>query len=390
MTRKIGMVFIALAAWTMGVGLLHAESGSNLKWQPSIGMVTGYEVCYGTSKASFPDCVDVGNVLEYPFAELPLYKGKTYYLAVRAYNGLTGKGGFSDPLAYRPETGAVEAPTQTETPPATPAEAPVSGSESIDTGALLQPMPLDSVVAEVKDGNITLKWSPPDESPVAGYRVYTGTSSRIYGLPVTVVETSYPVPDVEPDTMYYFSVTAVDAQGKEGGYSYPEISAMTMAGDYKVEELHPDGTVKSEWSVKGAETNHGAIDEAHAQATHSDKVQSLYGAHTDQYTLSDSSMGEGDVASRIEVNLYGYRTGSGGSYPGLVNVGLDMGNRRFNAVEGPREMPLEQAAWISYTFNGEWTREEIDNARLELVGGDNGQSNYDVVAAMSVRVYYKN
>jgi hypothetical protein len=69
-------------------------------------------------------------------------------------------------------------------------------------------------------GSATLNWQPNEESDLAGYRVYYGTESRIYGPPLNVsTVTDYSINDLPEGMTYYFAVTALDTSGNESGYS---------------------------------------------------------------------------------------------------------------------------------------------------------------------------
>jgi hypothetical protein len=69
-------------------------------------------------------------------------------------------------------------------------------------------------------GSATLNWQPNGESDLAGYQVYYGTESRIYGPPLNVnTATDYSLNDLAEGMTYYFAVTALDTSGNESGYS---------------------------------------------------------------------------------------------------------------------------------------------------------------------------
>lgn len=66
----------------------------------------------------------------------------------------------------------------------------------------------------------TLSWLPNTDTDLAGYKVYMGTSSGLYGNPVNVGNvTSYVAGNLKAGTTYYFSVTAYDQSGNESVYS---------------------------------------------------------------------------------------------------------------------------------------------------------------------------
>jgi hypothetical protein len=67
--------------------------------------------------------------------------------------------------------------------------------------------------------DVTLAWDANTESDLAGYKVYYGTASGVYGTPITIgTQTTYTVTGLPPGT-YYFAVTAYNTSGLESGYS---------------------------------------------------------------------------------------------------------------------------------------------------------------------------
>jgi len=61
----------------------------------------------------------------------------------------------------------------------------------------------------------SLTWDPDVDTTVVGYKVYMGTASGVYGLPITVGNvTSYALINL-PVATYYFVVTAYNASGIE-------------------------------------------------------------------------------------------------------------------------------------------------------------------------------
>ncbi len=69
--------------------------------------------------------------------------------------------------------------------------------------------------------SIALAWNPNTETNVAGYHLYYGTASGIYSGNVTVAHptTVATVTNLQPDTIYYFAVTAFSTDGLESDYS---------------------------------------------------------------------------------------------------------------------------------------------------------------------------
>ena len=66
----------------------------------------------------------------------------------------------------------------------------------------------------------SLTWGPNTDTDLAGYKVYVGTSSRVYGSPINVGNlTSYAITNLGVGSTYYFAVTAYDSSGNESGFS---------------------------------------------------------------------------------------------------------------------------------------------------------------------------
>lgn len=73
--------------------------------------------------------------------------------------------------------------------------------------------------SERESGDAVLTWDP-NIDVVAGYKVYFGTASRVYGSPIDVGnQTNYTVIGLDYGVKYYFAVTAYDFDGNESGYS---------------------------------------------------------------------------------------------------------------------------------------------------------------------------
>jgi hypothetical protein len=74
---------------------------------------------------------------------------------------------------------------------------------------------------------LTLAWDPNTEDDLAGYNVYYGIQSGNYDSVTDVGNVSqYTVSDLEPETQYYFAVTAYDTSGNESDLS-EEVDSVT-------------------------------------------------------------------------------------------------------------------------------------------------------------------
>jgi chitodextrinase len=74
---------------------------------------------------------------------------------------------------------------------------------------------------------LTLAWDPNTEDDLGGYKVYYGTRSRDYDFIINVGNvTQYSVTSLEPETQYYFALTAYDTSGNESDFS-EEVGSIT-------------------------------------------------------------------------------------------------------------------------------------------------------------------
>ena len=78
-------------------------------------------------------------------------------------------------------------------------------------------------VQSATSNSATLQWAANQESDLAGYRVYHGTTSGVYGSPQNVgLATTFQFVNLEPNKTHYFSVVAYDTSGNESDPS-PEV-----------------------------------------------------------------------------------------------------------------------------------------------------------------------
>lgn len=193
MKQNIKSFFIAIFLIIIFSIYAHA-SDSMLKWDASTEDVSGYIIYYGLSLENYPLSEDVGNVTQYPLANFTLSEGTTYFFVVRGYNA-AGESGDSNVISYA---------------------VPIAGDTT-------PPLPPEGVSGEIVNGGILLKWQANSENDIAGYRVYSGTSSRDYGLPIPVEGTENSITGLVSNVTLYIAVSSVDTAGNESGYSSPEI-----------------------------------------------------------------------------------------------------------------------------------------------------------------------
>ena len=177
---------------------LHAAT---IKWTASTGDISGYTLYYGLSQGNYPLSQDVGNVTQYSLDNFSLSEGTTYYFVVRAYN-VSGESGDSNVTSYA-------VPSAGETTP---------------------PLPPEGVSGKILNEEILLTWQANSEVDISGYRVYYGTSSRDYGLPIPVDGTESSIAGLDTGVTYYFTATAVDTSDNESGFS-EELELKTFVED---------------------------------------------------------------------------------------------------------------------------------------------------------------
>ena len=80
---------------------------------------------------------------------------------------------------------------------------------------------------------ITISWNANTEPDLAGYRIYSGTSSGSYGTPVQVgaAATSGQV-DITASATWFFAVTAFDTSNNESGFSTEVSRAWLLLGNF--------------------------------------------------------------------------------------------------------------------------------------------------------------
>ena len=90
------------------------------------------------------------------------------------------------------------------------------------TGATSKTLPVALTVGQGSTTTTaaTLSWGANTDTDLAGYKVYVGTQSGVYGAPITLGHvTTYQIINLTVGTTYFFSVTAYDTAGNESPHS---------------------------------------------------------------------------------------------------------------------------------------------------------------------------
>jgi hypothetical protein len=113
-------------------------------------------------------------------------------------------------------------------------------------------------------GDVTLAWDANSEPDLAGYKVYYGTASGIYGTPIVIAaQTTYTITGLAPGT-YYFAVTAYNTAGLESSFSnevfatiggVPSTSNCDINGDSSVNVLDVQAMVNTILGIRGSSSS---------------------------------------------------------------------------------------------------------------------------------------
>jgi hypothetical protein len=73
-----------------------------------------------------------------------------------------------------------------------------------------------TIMTVVNVAPVSLAWDANTETTLAGYKLYVGTASGVYGAPTTLgLVTTTTVPNLMSGTTYYFTLTAFNTSGQE-------------------------------------------------------------------------------------------------------------------------------------------------------------------------------
>ena len=93
--------------------------------------------------------------------------------------------------------------------------------------------------------DITIAWDPNSEADLAGYKIYYGTASGVYGTPITIgTQTTYTITGLPPGT-YYVAVTAYNTLGVESGFSNEVSTASSPPPTASKCDINNDGATNA-------------------------------------------------------------------------------------------------------------------------------------------------
>ncbi len=105
---------------------------------------------------------------------------------------------------------------------------------------------IPNIVQAGTTNSVTLQWSPNPEPHLAGYKIYHGTKSGIYGDSQKVGNTTtYQYTNLVSNTTHYFTLTAYDALGNESPPSQEVSTTITETDSVLSIPLNGNGTVQS-------------------------------------------------------------------------------------------------------------------------------------------------
>ncbi len=103
-----------------------------------------------------------------------------------------------------------------------------------------------ALVQATTNNSLTLQWAPNQESDLAGYRVYHGTTPGNYGNSLDVGKTTfYKFANLEFNKTHYFSVTAYDELGNESSPSVEVFQPITAPDSLLSVSVSGEGTITS-------------------------------------------------------------------------------------------------------------------------------------------------
>jgi hypothetical protein len=250
--------------------------------------------------------------------------------------------------------------------------------------------------------DVTLSWTPNIESDLAGYKVYHGTTSRIYGTAVDIgKQTSYVVTGLGLGT-HYFALTAYDTSGAESGFSNevskvlsdttaPIISGvrptnLTSTGVVIIWNTNKTATSQVEYGASASYGITSALDTT-LTASHSTTLRGLPSSVTFHYRVKST-----DAAGNLAVS--GDQTFTTPAAPEIPSPAAPADTtppadvQNFSAVPGDQKITLQWTnppdsdfAGVLIRFRTDHFPEDINEG--ELLGDFAGQPNQTMTSTPS-------
>jgi len=159
--------------------------------------VVGYQVYCGTVSSNYSLSLNLGLVTSQVFTGL--VEGATYYFAVRSFDALGNQSGMSAPASYN-------VPMATKLVVALPVLKAVTN--------------LTIAVSRTNLNSVVLTWKASKDAGLVGYRIYQGTSSRVYTNTFTVgLVTNLVINGLVFGQTNYFAATEYGASTNESPLS---------------------------------------------------------------------------------------------------------------------------------------------------------------------------
>jgi len=177
-----------------------------------------------------------------------------------------------------------------------------------------------------------VSWDQNQESDLAGYSIYYGTSSGIYDNIIDVGnDTSYTVANLDSNTTYYFVVTATDSSGNESDFS-EEVSIVIPDSTEDLPEDPPiDPPVEEETTIKNTAYNYKNPFNVDAGTDIVFITEELGVLSIDIYTVGGTLIKNLISDQEITKGTYKFRWDGSDNNSTKVNPGVYFGKLRLNS-----------------------------------------------------------
>jgi fibronectin type 3 domain-containing protein len=328
---EFGLDSFALAGKPTGLKAEFVDPEVVLTWKEAVSQdVTGYNVYRKeTYEGSYVKINDV-EVSDVTFADANVQDGKSYSYVVTGVN----IDGDESNTSYEAKVTVISehyrvTETSTENDPTS-----LSGS--------------------FKDGKITITWGVPRGITPSGYNVYRRTDEgaarfkRLNTTPVT--STSYTDEEIGAGTVYYYSVTALDADGKEGRYP-SEIKVVAAIVSISSISVDPARAVRSgeevTVTVSGTPGKTASLSIA-GVVDNVEMTETSNGVYYGIFTAGDDDIENTAVTVRIgDVMKTALAVVTIDNYPPSVIIGLDIRNDWENEINIDWQ-PADEADFKQY------------------------------------------